>query len=88
MQNELDTRRKEAEKVTLIGSAVDLFLGVTKIVVGFFANSAALVADGVHSLSDLATDFMVIRCYAYHIRSLTKTTLGDTVVLRRLVRLR
>ena len=30
MQNELDTRRKEAEKVTLIGSAVDLFLGVTK----------------------------------------------------------
>ncbi len=60
MQNELDTRRKEAEKVTLIGSAVDLFLGVTKIVVGFFANSAALVADGVHSLSDLATDFMVI----------------------------
>ena len=33
---------------------------MTKIVVGFFANSAALVADGVHSLSDLATDFMVI----------------------------
>jgi len=60
MQNELDTRRKEAEKVTLIGSAVDLFLGVTKLVVGFFANSAALIADGVHSLSDLATDFMVI----------------------------
>ena len=60
MQKELDTRRKEAEKVTLIGSAVDLFLGVAKIVVGFFANSAALIADGVHSLSDLATDFMVI----------------------------
>jgi cation diffusion facilitator family transporter len=60
MQNDLDSRRKEAEKVTLIGSAVDLFLGVTKIVVGFFANSAALIADGVHSLSDLATDFMVI----------------------------
>ncbi len=60
MQEELDQRRKTAEKVTLIGSAVDLILGVTKILVGFVANSAALIADGVHSLSDLATDFLVI----------------------------
>lgn len=60
MQDNLDSRRKEAERVTLIGSAVDLFLGVIKIVIGFFANSAALIADGIHSLSDLATDFMVI----------------------------
>lgn len=60
MQDNLDSRRKEAERVTLIGSAVDLFLGVIKIAIGFLANSAALIADGVHSLSDLATDFMVI----------------------------
>lgn len=60
MQEQLDERRKAAEKVTLIGSVVDLLLGVAKIVVGFFANSAALIADGVHSLSDLATDFLVI----------------------------
>lgn len=60
MQELLDQRRKKAEKVTLIGSVVDLILGVSKIVVGIFANSSALIADGVHSLSDLVTDFLVI----------------------------
>ena len=60
MQEQLDQRRKAAERVTLIGSVVDLFLGLSKIIVGFIANSSALIVDGVHSLSDLATDFMVI----------------------------
>jgi len=60
MQEQLDQRRKAAERVTLIGSVVDLLLGLSKIIVGFIANSSALIVDGVHSLSDLATDFMVI----------------------------
>lgn len=60
MQEKLDQRRRTAEKVTLIGSVIDLTLGVAKILIGSIANSAALIADGVHSLSDLATDFMVI----------------------------
>lgn len=55
-----DSRYYEIRKVTLIGSAVDLSLGVVKLIFGFLANSQALIADGVHSLSDLATDFMVI----------------------------
>ncbi|WP_432698619.1 cation diffusion facilitator family transporter [Marinobacterium sp. YM272] len=60
MQEQLDQRRKAAEKVTLIGSVLDLALGIIKIVIGIFSNSAALVADGLHSLSDLFTDVMVI----------------------------
>jgi cation diffusion facilitator family transporter len=55
-----DSRYREIRKVTLIGSAVDLSLGVAKLIFGFLANSQALIADGVHSLSDLATDFMVL----------------------------
>lgn len=55
-----DMRYREMRKVTLIGSAVDLSLGVLKLIFGFLANSQALIADGVHSLSDLATDFMVL----------------------------
>ncbi len=47
-------------RVTLVGAVVDLLLGVSKIAVGQLAHSQALVADGVHSLSDLMTDFMVI----------------------------
>jgi len=53
-------RYQEVRKVTLIGSLVDFLLGVVKILVGWLAHSQALVADGVHSLSDLATDFIVL----------------------------
>jgi cation diffusion facilitator family transporter len=53
-------RYREIRKVTLIGSAVDLLLGVAKLLFGVLANSQALIADGLHSLSDLATDFLVL----------------------------
>ncbi|MCK5640330.1 MAG: cation transporter, partial [Gammaproteobacteria bacterium] len=47
-------------KVTLIGAVLDLVLGVAKIVVGVISHSQALIADGVHSLSDLGTDIVVL----------------------------
>jgi len=53
-------RYLEVRKVTLIGSVVDFLLGVAKILVGMMAHSQALIADGLHSLSDLATDFVVL----------------------------
>lgn len=53
-------RYNKVRKVTLIGSAVDLLLGITKILVGWVAHSQALIADGIHSLSDLATDLIVL----------------------------
>jgi len=53
-------RYREIRKVTLIGSVIDFLLAVLKLVVGFLAQSQALIADGVHSLSDLATDFVVL----------------------------
>jgi cation diffusion facilitator family transporter len=55
-----DERYRETIKVTLVGSVIDLLLGLSKISVGFISHSQALVADGIHSLSDLATDFMVL----------------------------
>ncbi len=54
------TRYKAVRKVTLIGSLVDFLLGVAKITVGWLANSQALIADGIHSFSDLLTDFIVL----------------------------
>jgi len=53
-------RYKDTVRVTLIGSVVDLLLGVSKIFIGFVAQSQALIADGVHSLSDLVTDVAVL----------------------------
>lgn len=53
-------RYREVRKVTLIGSVLDFVLGIVKILVGWLANSQALIADGIHSFSDLLTDFMVL----------------------------
>lgn len=53
-------RYKDVRKVTLIGSIVDFLLGVGKISAGWLANSQALIADGIHSFSDLFTDFFVL----------------------------
>ncbi|KAA3623629.1 MAG: cation transporter [Proteobacteria bacterium] len=47
-------------RVTVNGGILDFALGVLKILVGWIAHSQSLVADGIHSLSDLATDFMVL----------------------------
>ncbi len=44
----------------MIGAVIDFALGIAKIVVGIIGHSQGLVADGVHSLSDLATDAIVI----------------------------
>ena len=60
MPASLEARYHEVRRITLIGSVVDLVLGVVKILVGYISASQALIADGVHSLSDLATDFLVI----------------------------
>ena len=56
----LEQRYRQVRRVTLVGSVVDLVLGISKIVGGWFSHSQALVADGVHSLSDLATDLLVL----------------------------
>ena len=47
-------------RVTLVGAAVDLVLGLAKIGGGLLAQSQSLIADGVHSLSDLVTDVLVL----------------------------
>ncbi len=47
-------------KVTLVGAVVNLLLVVAKLAGGWLAHSQALIADGIHSLSDLATDVLVL----------------------------
>ncbi|MDI5920288.1 cation diffusion facilitator family transporter [Halomonas sp. LR5S13] len=51
---------REAHKVTLIGAVIDFVVGVAKMVAGFVVGSAALVADGIHSFSDILTDLFVV----------------------------
>lgn len=47
-------------RVTIVNSGVNSLLALLKIIVGAFGHSQALIADGVHSLSDLITDLLVL----------------------------
>ncbi|MFM0033702.1 cation diffusion facilitator family transporter [Paraburkholderia strydomiana] len=49
-----------ARKSTFVSIALNAVLMTLQIVVGLFAHSQALVADGVHSLADLISDFVVL----------------------------
>lgn len=55
----MDNEYRYGKKVTLVGTAVNVVLSVIKLIIGFFSGSLALVADGFHSLSDLASDLVV-----------------------------
>ena len=52
-------RFRETKRVTLIGAVVNLLLSAIKIAFGWIAQSQALLADGIHSLSDLMSDALV-----------------------------
>ncbi|MGM9775388.1 MAG: cation diffusion facilitator family transporter [Candidatus Coprenecus sp.] len=61
MKNNNDAQREKAiRKVTFIGAVVNILLTVCKIIAGVYGKSAAMMADGVHSLSDLLSDFVVL----------------------------
>ncbi|SMG42904.1 cation diffusion facilitator family transporter [Dethiosulfovibrio salsuginis] len=53
-------RASQGMSVSWRGLWIDLGLTLGKILAGFFGNSAAMVADGVHSLSDAVTDIVAI----------------------------
>ena len=61
-----DARRLTAERIaagtrsTWVSVLVNIVLTITQVTVGLLSKSQALVADGIHSLSDLVADFVVL----------------------------
>lgn len=53
-------REKKIQSVTLWGALLNIVLMILKIVSGLLIRSSALIADGVHSLTDLATDIIIL----------------------------
>jgi cation diffusion facilitator family transporter len=53
-------RAAAATRSTWVSVAVNVVLSALQIAVGILAASQALVADGIHSLSDLVADFVVL----------------------------
>ena len=91
MQN--NERTKASQKITLIGAAVDFLLAIFKVIAGMLGNSGALIADGIHSFSDLLSDGVVLYAAKHaneeadedhpygHKRFETVATLGLAIIL-------
>lgn len=58
--NQQVDRQKAIYKVTIVGFLVNLLLTAIKFAAGILGNSAAMIADAVHSVSDFATDIVVL----------------------------
>lgn len=53
-------RVKEVYKVTIAGSMINVMLLIMKFTAGILGQSAAMIADAIHSLTDFATDVIVL----------------------------
>ncbi|WP_168075261.1 cation diffusion facilitator family transporter [Caulobacter sp. SSI4214] len=56
----LEARAAAAKRSTLVSVVVNLVLTSLQIAVGLLSKSQGLIADGIHSLSDLVADFIVL----------------------------
>lgn len=56
----LPERQQAARKSTLVSALVNVCLSAGQVVAGMVAGSQGLIADGIHSLSDLLADFVVL----------------------------
>lgn len=55
-----EARRTAVYRVSIVGMVVNVLLTVAKFAAGILGRSTAMIADAVHSVSDVATDVVVI----------------------------
>jgi len=55
-----DSAVRQIRSVTYLGAVVNALLALIKMAIGLAVGSLAMLADGIHSLSDLATDAAVL----------------------------
>ena len=56
----IETANKQIRQITYLGVVTNIVLAAIKAVIGFTAGSMALVADSIHSVSDMVTDIVVL----------------------------
>ena len=56
----MHNRAQEIRRITVVGAIVNIILTILKIIAGISGRSAAMIADGIHSLSDLLSDIVVL----------------------------
>lgn len=59
-RNAAQLRTDAVSKTAIVGAVINLLLSALKIFAGMLGHSQALIADGIHSLSDLLSDVLVL----------------------------
>jgi cation diffusion facilitator family transporter len=84
---------QDKRRVTVVGAVINMVLAIAKVIFGIIGHSQSLIADGIHSLSDLASDAMVLVAAKYgsqgadtehpygHARFETAATVGLGILL-------
>ncbi|MDI7066436.1 cation diffusion facilitator family transporter, partial [Klebsiella pneumoniae] len=60
MRDDQFTDHKAGRRSTVVSVCFNVLLATLQIVIGLLATSQALLSDGIHSLSDLVSDFVVL----------------------------
>ncbi len=55
-----ESRQQTSHRTTIVGAFANIILTAAQITLGFIGQSQALIADGLHTLSDLITDVLVL----------------------------
>ncbi|MGD9199945.1 MAG: cation diffusion facilitator family transporter [Chitinispirillia bacterium] len=58
--NESKSTTRSIKNITIMGIIVNIFLSMAKFVIGTLCNSQAVVADAVHSISDMSSDIVIL----------------------------
>lgn len=56
----MKNRYKESTRITLFSIALNVILTILKIISGILGNSSAIIADGIHSASDILTSICIL----------------------------
>lgn len=56
----LSIEQQKTEQATLLSASVNVTLSILQIITGWLSQSQGLIADGIHTLSDLISDFVVL----------------------------
>jgi cation diffusion facilitator family transporter len=59
-ESDAKARMQAGSRCTWVSVGVNLVLTIVQIAAGIFSKSQGLIADGIHSLSDLVADFVVL----------------------------
>ncbi len=68
-----------ARKSTWVSVLVNCFLTSGQVITGIFSGSQGLIADGIHSLSDLVSDFVVL--IANHKSKIPMMTITTVIIV-------